>query len=399
MKIIHLWPEKIQASEGHVTLRATLELERGDDLRFSYGDASRTVKDHRTELWYRVPEAFAPRLTQRCDPFVVATVMLAMQRAEQLHIHGEVSPSLLSNLEEFQAVWSSWRPKTYRFVDIRTDCEREGMKPTEDRAISAFSGGVDSCFTAWRHRIGQCGRLQQPLHTGLMVHGFDIPLVEREMFERAAARSQRILSSVGVELMPIATNIRQVIPLDWEESFGTATASTLMLFAGYYSTGLIPASHPYKALEFRYGSNPISDRLLSSTNFEIVHDGAGSDRAAKIRAISQWPEAVQYLRVCWEGQQKDRNCGTCEKCIRNILNFRVIGIDNPPCFDRPVSNAEIRSLKVRGASLSALKNLYHSAQKAQIADSWVTDLDSCIQRNQRLENLRRFLPPRVRRYI
>lgn len=44
-----------------------------------------------------------------------------------------------------------------------------------------------------------------------MVHGFDIPLKEKETFENAAQRSQIMLSSLDVEMIPIATNFRQVI--------------------------------------------------------------------------------------------------------------------------------------------------------------------------------------------
>lgn len=383
MNTIHLWPENRTTAEGQVILGATLELPNRD----------------RTRLWYQIPEEFAARLTQSCDPFVVATVMLAMRYADELLIHGEVSPSLLRNLEEFQAIWSSWR-KSYYQVLIQAELEREPEhRPLENRAITAFSGGVDSCFTAWCHRTGRCGRRQQPLQAGLMVHGFDILLKEKIAFVGAATRSRMMLSSLGMEFIPIATNFREVIPLDWEDVFGTAVASALMLFQGYFTTGLIPASHPYKAIEFLYGSNPVSDRLLSSATFEIVHDGAGSDRAAKIREISQWPEALQYLRVCWEGAEQDRNCGRCEKCIRNILNFRVVGIENPPCFDRQVSNAEIFALDVRGGALSALKNLYHSAQEAHITASWMAALEACIQRNQRQEKIRNVFPPFFRRYI
>jgi hypothetical protein len=383
MNTLHLWPEERIFAAGQVKLGVTLEGSRGD----------------RSQLWYQVPEEFAPRLTDRCDPFVVATVMLAMRQADALRVHGEVSASLVRNLEEFQAIWSNWR-KCYRSVPIQASSEQEAVSvPFEKRAITAFSGGVDSCFTAWWHCTGHSGKRQQPLQAGLMVHGFDILLQEKIAFVGAATRSDRILSSLGLELIPIATNFREVIPLDWEDVFGTAVVSSLMLFQGYYTTGLVPASHPYKALEFLYGSNPVSDPFLGSDSFRIVHDGAGSDRATKIRAISEWSEALQYLRVCWEGDKKDRNCGRCEKCIRNILNFRVVGIEHPPCFDRPVSDAEIRALKVGGGALIALQNLYHSALEENVQASWVSALSACIKRNQRLERIRKTLPSVFRRYI
>ena len=42
-----------------------------------------------------------------------------------LHVHAGVSPSLLRNLEEFQAAWACWRPGHYARIGISADAERE----------------------------------------------------------------------------------------------------------------------------------------------------------------------------------------------------------------------------------------------------------------------------------
>jgi hypothetical protein len=82
-----------------------------------------------------------------------------------------------------------------------------------------------------------------------MIHGLDIPLEEQQPFAKAAEKSKALLASLGVELIPLATNFRQ-LPLDWENAFGTALASCLMLLQGGYTTGLIASSFPYQALSF-----------------------------------------------------------------------------------------------------------------------------------------------------
>jgi hypothetical protein len=377
MKTIHLWPEGLTDVGDWVELGVTLELPGGDCQR----------------LWYRTPAHYGERLTHHCDPFVVATIMLAMRQRAEIRIHGEVSFTLLRNLEEFQSIWFNWYPSVYRIVDLWAEKElKHSATHTVQRTISAFSGGVDSCFTAWRHRQGRCGRLQQPLQTGLMVHGFDIPLTATDGFAGAALRAQKMLVSLGLEFLPVATNFREVFTQNWEEIFATAIASALLLFQRYYSVGLIPASHPYRAREFIYGSNPVSDHLLSTQTCTLIHDGAGVDRVTKIRELSQWPEALQHLRVCWEGAYPERNCGVCEKCIRNILSFRVVGIQAPACFDHHVTDAEILSLNVKGAALSAYQNLLNSAKSENISSSWVKALTQAIQRNQRQAALQTLLP-------
>ncbi|MFN3586135.1 MAG: hypothetical protein ACK4UT_01410 [Moraxellaceae bacterium] len=38
--------------------------------------------------------------------------------------------------------------------------------------------------------------------------------------------------------------------------------------------------------------------------------------------MAAWPAAIERLRVCWSGPQKDRNCGRCLRCVRPLdCNF------------------------------------------------------------------------------
>ncbi|HEY9648985.1 MAG TPA: hypothetical protein V6C88_21580, partial [Chroococcidiopsis sp.] len=387
--------------DGAITVSATFELPSELSTSEPSPPAAHTpAAPQRRTLWYRVPEQYGDALTPNCDPFAIATLLLAMRHSADLVVHGPVSPSLITNLEEFQAAWSCWRPNHYHRIAIHADSEQESPTAASgDRVISAFSGGVDSCYTALRHRRGLCGRLQRNLQAGMMVHGFDIPLKQTDAFAKAIVGSRVMLSSLGMDLIPVATNFRQVIKLDWEDAFGTAIASCLTLFSNHYRAGLIPGSYSYHALGFPYGSNPISDRLMSSQGFEIVHDGVDATRADKIRCLSSWDEALHHLRVCWEGEDKYRNCGRCEKCIRNILNFRIVGIDAPPCFSHAVTNAEIRAMRVKNAQLDALTALWQSAKTANISDPWVGALEHAIRRNRQRAQLESYIPPALKQQL
>ena len=384
MSEIHLWVEGIIEVDGAVVRGATLEGPGEERLR----------------LWYRLPAEHRPLLTESGDPFVVAALFQAMQRARTMVVHGEVSPSLLRNLEEFQAAWSSWRPQRYRRVEIVADVEREqGGKHNDGSAVVAFSGGVDSAFTAFRHRTGRVGRHGYPLQAGLMVHGFDIPLEEEEVFRRAAEKSARMLESLGMTLIPMATNFREMAG-NWDDLHGAAIASCLMLLQGGYRFGLIASTEPYSHLVLPWGSNPVTDGLLSSEGFRIVHDGAGFTRGEKIRVIADWPEALRYLRVCWEGAEKDRNCGRCEKCIRTILNFRVAGLGLPDCFERDVTDEQILSLpglKVGSVSFLEMERILRQAKAAGLSDSWVNALEQRLQRSRQAAKRRRGLWRRLKR--
>ena len=367
---IHLWPEDLIKSNGQITSCVTIEWPNKE----------------RFYLWYRIPERYQALLTKTIDPFAVAMIFPAMRQSSDLIIHGAVSLSLLRNLEEFQRAWTCWLPGTYSKVQIQPDVELKLPKVNDtDKAIAAFSGGIDSCFTVWSHCNNNSNRSSYDLQAGVMIHGFDIPLEQTAAFNMAADKSKKILNSLGIELIPIATNFRQLDD-DWKDTHVAALVSCLMMFEGGFDVGLISASPTYDNISVRppLGSNPITDRMLSNNNFEIVHDGTAYCRADKIRQIADCPEAMRNLRVCWEGEQKDRNCGVCEKCIRTILSFKALGLELPECFEQDISNSQIAGIKVLDqAYLFAYVKILKRAKDAGISEPWVDALEKCIKHNQR----------------
>jgi hypothetical protein len=375
VKKTHLWIEDTVRADGSITLRSILEVPNGS----------------RKKLWFRVPTKYSDTIENSHDSFVLGALFFAMRRSFDLVIHGIVSPSLLCNLEEFQLAWNCWCPDYYKRIDIRADIEKEYKNANrQETAITAFSGGADSCFTLWRHRKGFTGRQQRDIKAGLMIHGLDIPLTRTKDFELAVERSRKILKSVDVELIPMATNFRELND-NWEHAHGAAVASCLTLFRDHYSDGLIASSPPYNKLNIMlvWGSNPLTDGLFSSDCFRIVHDGAAYGRHEKIHHIAGWPEALDNMRVCWQGERKDRNCGRCEKCIRTILSFRASMINLPASFDKDITDKHILALR----NLSK-KQIYDYQQILSFAkmngcqDSWLSALERCINKTIRIRRIK-----------
>jgi hypothetical protein len=232
MATLEIWPEALKENDADITASATLDRPGGSG---------------RFLLWYRLPQSFRARLFSGCDPFIQAALFTAMRTASRVVIHGQASPSLLRNLEEFQMAWISWKPDLYHKVDIVADLEREQGPAENDASVMAFSGGADSAFTAWRHRTGGMGREQCDLRAGVMVQGFDIPLDDPTGYDGAVARSAGMLSSLGVPIFRMATNFRDLQD-DWLDAHGAGLASCLTLLQGNYRSGLIASSYPYSAL-------------------------------------------------------------------------------------------------------------------------------------------------------
>jgi hypothetical protein len=353
MKRIELWPEQLTLQADQIELGFVLE------------DGSQ----ERQRFWYQLSADLQPALTDSCDPFVLPAVFIAMQRKANLVVHGQVSPSLLKNLSELQTAWASWRPDRYTPVEISADLERETPSKAQRAVLSSFSGGVDSLFTVWRHHTGLAGRQNRKIQSGLMVHGFDIRLNQPEVFARAAHKARKLLATVDTALLTMVTNLKKT-GLVFEDAHGAILGSCLMLLQGSYSTGLIASSYPYTHLHFPWGSNPITDRLLSSASFEVVHDSAAITRIEKDRLLAGWPEAMNNLRVCVRGEERDQNCCRCEKCIRTILEFRALGLGLPPCFAHDVTDSQI----LRVSTLHSVYNyqlILETAEANHLSASWV----------------------------
>ena len=217
--------------------------------------------------------------------------------------------------------------------------------PVSEGAITVFSGGVDSTFTLWRHAAKSSSPRRRTIALAVLIHGLDIPLDDESGFRGALARGARAAADLGIPLSPVRTNFRQVVPREWVMSFGAALAACLHLFKGRGGAGLIPSSKPYDDLLLPSGSNPITDPLMSGDGFEIVHDGAAFSRAMKVAAIGQWHAGVEALRVCWEGTQRDRNCGVCEKCIRTACSFLASGLAVPSHLGAAPDRTAIRQIR------------------------------------------------------
>jgi hypothetical protein len=268
-------------------------------------------------------------------------------------------------------VWNAW----FGFPIVEIVGEEETDLASSGPAITAFTGGVDSAFSAYWHTRGG-RRLDRPLVAGMMVHGVDIPRADVAGFQRAAERSRRMLDSIGLELITVETNAWDPQPPD-ARYVAIGVASALHLLSGRFSAGLIPSTVDYANLVIPISSNPVSDPWLGSRSMTVVHDGAGFGRLEKVRMIAGWSEALESLRVCLRDPRHDRNCGVCPKCMLTLLEFRVLGVE-PRCFDRMPSDDEFArwasALPSRGLHPNEARAVLDEAETRGLQASWIAPL-------------------------
>jgi hypothetical protein len=249
--------------------------------------------------------------------------------------------------------------------------------------MSAFSGGIDSSFTLLRN-TARSGNHGYPVDTVLLVHGFDVSLSNCGDLQELIERTAPIRELTGVQLRIVRTNSKELRLQKWEYSFAAQLAACMHMYSAEFSLALVGSSEPYDALVLPWGSNPVTDHLLSGGRLRIVHDGAAFSRTDKTAYLSRFPAALESLKVCWEGKRQGRNCGICEKCVRTQLNFRAVGVMNSPCFDAPFELRRITDIRIRSeASLAELQSIVDYAGRRSIDDDWVRLLRRRVRRGLR----------------
>lgn len=316
--------------------------ERGEFLRMS-ATIEGLLRGPDT-LWYEIRREHATGVSELADSFVLSLLFPAMRAGASVYVDGMVSVSLLANLERFMDIWALWRPDLYRPIVVRAAQEVEPAPSGSDGAAALFSGGLDSSYMLLRHHRRLVGRRNRRIELGVFVHGADFE-PDSLLADWYTPPARRMLDSLGIEMCVVRTNFRQC-PAIWEHCHGALLASCLHWFSGRSRYGMIAATVTADFLSHQWGSHPLTDPLLSSARFTIQDDGILVSRVEKADLVRTWPQAMEDLRVCYQLDPDEMNCGTCQKCLFTKLAFMACGPSVPKSLTTDVSWWDV--LKLRG---------------------------------------------------
>jgi hypothetical protein len=200
----------------------------------------------------------------------------------------------------------------------------------------------------------------------------------------------------------LRTNLRGLEPLfgcDWEyEAHGIWLAAALSVFDPFFERLLIPSSYPYDILKLPWASNPVIDGWLGSAATPLWHDGAAWIKPVKIRTMAQHAAIQREVRVCWQGQQLDRNCGRCFKCVATQVGYWLSGVPRPEAFPDACELSDVARTALKNDQNRHLFRVLHTEASRQNAANLTEALASALRRNTRKRFRRKmkalFLKPR-----
>ena len=322
------------------------------------------INNNEQEYRFIFPEEYINELEcEKADAWIILLIHKMLAVGGTFFIDGKVSKSLLDNMERYCEFWYVFKPE-YKKVTLKV---REEIKDIPhdfpNKAIMTFSGGLDSCFTLYRHRRNLCGRNNKNIEVAVFVYGMDIQ--DKEDFKIASVKAKEQCDDLGVKLILAETNFRKM-PNDWNMEHLNVIVSILNLFKNYphkiisSSMDVIPEHY---LEQMPYSTNIVTDRLLSTYSSPLFIDDEAYTRTKKAALLKEWNIGVKNLRVCWQGEDKSRNCGECEKCLRTMFNFLAAGAGEVPAFNKiSYSNLEKNIKKIYTPNLYDWKEILRYAE-------------------------------------
>ncbi|MBM9478221.1 hypothetical protein JL107_17365 [Nakamurella flavida] len=268
-------------------------------------------------------------LDDTLTPFMAAALPIALHRRTPLHLQGEVDGVALEHIGEVGALLSGWYPALTR-VPVTAEAVVPGSQQrTDDPPRSTggvgcfFSGGVDSLYSAVKHAGADLTHL-------IFLTGFDISLRDPVRASSALRANRVVADRLGLQLIEMTTDLRSVGDryAEWGPVYhGAALAMAGLLLSPVLDRVLVPSTFQSEFMH-PWGTHPDLDPLWSSSRVRFVHDGDERTRPQKVAVLADHPFALDHLRVCWEQRGEGTttyNCGRCEKCVRTMVNLRVVG--------------------------------------------------------------------------
>jgi hypothetical protein len=315
------------------TLEAALHAERRGESRVRY-EVRLSIPESAASavVFYDFESPFPLETPERADAALLVALFPALRHGGTLRVKGVLSPLLVRNLLDLQAVWVRARPDRYRPFRLECEGQSDAVPPrASPRAVLPFTGGLDSTLALARHTDPSrpLGGATVDVGACLFLPGF-APRKHRSAEYAAATQQVRETAALrGMPLVVAETNFSEVIR--WGvDAHGALLTTALTLLAPHFRMGLVGGSVPHSYPVFPvWGSAPHLDPFHSSDGFEIRNDGGDMVRVLKCAAIGRYPDLLERLVVCFRVPGLVGNCCRCEKCTRTMVEFLAAGLEIP----------------------------------------------------------------------
>jgi hypothetical protein len=336
------------------------------------------------DIWFRTQH---PSISHTVDPFVPTMLLPAMRRGWSVEFEDSMSASMYEAAKKVQQVECLWHPD-WSPVHLSSPLPADTVENSSSgQGVGLFfSGGVDSFYSLQRH-------LQQITHL-IFVHGFDIPVNRPSTRDLAVPPLKQVAQELNLGWIEVETNLRQFSDrhIPWSNYSGTAIAAVAHLLAPTFKQIYMAAGRCHIGF-VTDESHPALEPLWSTESLQVVFDSAEVSRFDKTHALTDWPVALQNLRVCYQNKRNHYNCCQCRKCLWTMMALQACNaLDRAVTFDQPLnlkalSDVPLTLIDQRYSFVRALDQ----AEQIGHDPALVATLQAILQRRYVIPRLRTWL--------
>jgi hypothetical protein len=250
-------------------------------------------------------------LAAHVEAFASAFLLPAMSTGSNLKIEGVVCDVWAKNMQFVKSCTKEW----WGFPGGKIIAESTNNSTLKRGTGMFFTAGLDSFYTLLNS--------PESIDAIVYVDGFDVQLHDVSRLDSVHFLLERIAEEMNVELIRVRTNLRSHPTFNrvgWGRTHGSALAAIGHCLTNKFSKMYMASTD----IVGPHGSHPILDPAWSSRLISFANHGSEVTRLEKVRRIAAQPLVLRYLRVCWENNSEDLNCGYCEKCVRTQLQFAAV---------------------------------------------------------------------------
>jgi hypothetical protein len=309
-----IYPPELMYHDGVVRLEATF-----------------TCQGKKEVLWFEVDKRYADCVvTEKIDAFLLALLPLAMATGEDVNLHHPVSQRVFFNVSRHLTtlIPTAW-PEMHKVSVFPSGFVSEPTFPAGNVVATGLSAGIDSLCTLAENRsptVPKDYRITHCVFTNVGSHGAMSEPGAKERFQGRLNNARGLAKELGLEVIVIDSNLAQVAGVNYDRTHTIKNAAAVLVLEKlirryFYSSGVF-----YRDLKVggwdasRY--DPLTLYYVSTDALDFVSSGAQYNRPEKTAIVSEFPPSYRWLNVC---QAEVKNCSVCEKCVRTLLTFDLLG--------------------------------------------------------------------------
>lgn len=282
----------------------------------------------RSALWFAIPDEHCDLLSDRLDAALVALLIPAMERGEDLILEGVVTDELIHrSMRPAQAVLQTMFPQL-ALVDVHASETARATSRAEGVA-TGFSGGIDSFCILADHFYSDLPdhlRVNTLLFNNVGSHGSG----GVRLFQQRLGRIRPLAQDLGLPIVAVDSNLDDQYRIGFQQSHSVRNAATAFLLQAGIGRFLYASALHFGqvSLQATYDiayADAVLLPLLSTSSLHLESVGSEYRRVDKTGRVAQIDDSYRFLDVCVQVESQGTNCSRCWKCLRTLLTLEVSG--------------------------------------------------------------------------